>query len=222
MLNALRILVPVGLFLAFAGAHYMAMRSPLPFVELAAAATDLPAGHRLTVDDLRPTTVQGPVELFRTFVPFGQRGKDLLHSPLNRNLKRGELVTLTDLMQVSGSGLQLQPDEVGVHVALERLSFADGQLTVGIHVGFLLERNTAPDIGKMELLEPFRVVGIGDRVTMNRGANQDQGNQRVLTIAVKRAADGTLDERATRVMRAAEDRIDRDERIRALVMLGAR
>jgi len=222
-MESLRILVPVGLFLAFAGAHYVGTQSKLETMELTAAGRDLKAGTQLVEASLDPVSIQGTASLFRNFVPFGQRGQDLLYAPLNRDVKKGELIALSDLLQPVESQLQLEPDEVGVHVSLEKLSFEEGQITVGVQVGFLLETMKGEQAGKMELLEPFRVIGIGDRVIAAKGMPQDEKprNPKLLTIAVKRTAEGGLEEKALRLMGAAADDLsDRPERVRALVMLG--
>ena len=211
-MSTVRVLLPVCLFVAFAYAHYMATRSQTQTMEFAAASGDLKSGKVLSEGDLVPVLIQGPPELFRTFVPYRNRGSDLLFNPINRNLQDGELILLRDVMQPVGLAIELGPDEIGVHVPLDTLQYAEGQLAVGMSIGFLVR--FPPDkenpAGKTKILEPFRVVGIGNRVekpTTQEDA-PDPGNAKILTIAVKRGPEGSgeLEPAATQLLAAARAR----------------
>ncbi|MBC8115469.1 MAG: hypothetical protein H7062_13880 [Candidatus Saccharimonas sp.] len=243
-MNSLRVIAPLVLFVAFAAAHRMAVMSR-PGVQLVKATRDLEAGNVVEVKDVEKVTVTttGLTNLTTTFVPYEDHGTVLLYNKLKRPIQKGELIALSDLQQPNDSAPTLKPDEVGVHVAMDQLTFAKGQLHVGISVGFLLEANTGAvpaksasddrqkeqphttdeNSAKPELLESFKIVGIGDRVSdssVTEGTAQ-RGDARVLTIAVSRDPNDKtrLSEKANRLIRAASTDPNRPERIRALVIL---
>lgn len=222
-MNSLRVIAPLVLFVAFAAAHRMAVMSR-PGVQLVKATRDLEAGHALEGRDVEMVmvTTAGRDDLTKTFVPFTEHGTELLYNRINRKIRAGELIAFLDLQQPEDRAPILEPGEVGVHVAMDQLTFAKGQLHVGISVGFLLETTPGED---PELLQPFKIVGIGDRVsetTVTEGSTQ-RGDSRVLTIAVEKAKDQDdetrLSQKANRLIRAASSDPNRPERIRALVIL---
>ena len=219
MSDSLKLVVPAVFFLAFAFAHHMAMQQDADTITLSAAATDLPAGTVLRSNHLAEVTVQGPDTLFRTFVPWGDRGQAVLLSKLKRDIRRGELFALGDLQSPDGEAPALAPNEVGVHVSLDQVNYADGQLKLGVWIGFLLQRTD----GTTELVKPFRVVGIGNQITEASDERERKANAKILTIAVPfhDKAGGELDQSALRLISAAGGDRNQPEKILALVMLPA-
>lgn len=217
MSGSLKLIVPAAFFLAFAFAHHMAMQQDAETITLSAAATDLPAGTVLRSNHLAEVTVQGPATLFRTFVPWGDRAQAVLLSKLKRDIRRGELFALADLQSPEGEAPALAANEVGVHVSLDQVNYADGQLKLGAWIGFLLQQTD----GTTQLVKPFRVVGIGNQVTEASDDRERKANAKILTIAVPYhdATGGELDQTALRLISAARGDRNQPEKILALVML---
>jgi len=209
--GVIRVLTAVIMFIVFAFSHYMATSTKEVPIVLAKARQDLPAGARIRPDDLVKETIYGDESLFRSFVAYDDRGKDLLFNPLNRKIVAGELISIRDLLQPTTREPLLRENEVGVHISLDRLAYAERQLTVGIHVGFLVQDGS----GNPELLKPFRIVAIGSNV--QKTTTEETEDRRILTIAAK-LQDGKLDEQSSRLIAATTG--DQDEKLAALVMLG--
>ena len=126
---------------------------------------------------------------------------------LNRDIQPGELVSLADLMSATGHAPVLEPGEVGIQIPLKELEFSSSQLKVGSNIGFVLEDQVADgEVAEPTLLQPFRLIGIGDEVTVVRdsGSKEDPPNARILTIAAKTNPDApsTFDANTTLLLRA--------------------
>lgn len=192
MNSSARILIPVGLFVAFAFAHLMASRNELVRVELVVAKERLRNGRRAESGQLGFVVVYANLEsatsLRKSFAEHGERGTDVILQTLNRDIQPGELVSLADLMSATGHAPVLEPGEVGIQIPLKELEFSASQLKVGSNVGFVLEDQVADgNVAEPTLLQPFRLIGIGDEVTVVRdaGSTEDPPNARILTIAAK-------------------------------------
>lgn len=215
MSHRFRILVPVGLFVAFGLTHMMATRSDLIPHEIAVAKVNLTKGKRIQPEQLEPVTVfvqSSSKTLEKSFVSYGSRGVDLLYRPLNRNIQQGELISLADLLPESGNAPPLAEGEIGIQVPLPGVEFSASQLKIGSNIGFVVERSkeTAGKdsiVGPL-LLQPFRLVGVGDVVTPVRdtGGKDESKNARVLTIAVKLQDQDSIDPKTSLLLRAASAR----------------
>jgi hypothetical protein len=217
-----RFLIPVALFVAFAGAHRLSVTSQKTI--LTAAARDLPEGHRLESNDLIPLPISSPQadRLTQTFIRYQERGSEVLFDRLTRPIRQGELIALRDLESTARPAPSLSPEEVGVQISLEHVDFAAGQLYVGMSVGFLLESTSPGQPTVSEVVSPFRVVGIGDIVNeRSLSRDTDRSSRRILTIAVRKEPENPsqLTSVGLRLIRAASDDPQRPERIRALVIL---
>ena len=221
MNNSARILIPVGLFVAFAFAHMMATKNELVEHGLVIAKSTLSKGSSIDGDDVELIEIyssEKDVEsINRSFVQHGERGKDVLGRTLNRDIQPGEFIMLADLLKESGNSPQLEADEVGVQVPLQGTEFSASQLKIGSDIGFTVEerrpeeslvedRAAAPNRAVApRLLHPFRLIGIGDEVISIREAgtkNSEERNSKILTIAVKPNADGTMDENTSTLLQA--------------------
>lgn len=217
MSGPLKLIVPAAFFLAFAFAHHMAVQQDAETIRLTAASQDLSAGTVLRANHLAEVSVQGPESLFRTFVPWGDRGQAVLLSELKRDIKQGELFSLADMQSPEKEAPALAANEVGVHVSLDQVNYADGQLKLGVWIGFLLQQTD----GKTELVKPFRVVGVGNQVSEAGDERERRANAKVLTIAVPfdEKSGGGLDPTALRLVSAARGDRNQPEKILALVIL---
>ncbi|AMV22509.1 hypothetical protein [Planctomyces sp. SH-PL14] len=217
MSGPLKLIVPAAFFLAFAFAHHMAVQQDAETIRLTAASEDLSAGTVLRANHLAEVSVQGPESLFRTFVPWGDRGQAVLLSELKRDVKRGELFSLADMQSPEKEAPALATNEVGVHVSLDQVNYADGQLKLGVWIGFLLQQTD----GKTELVQPFRVVGVGNQVSEASDERERRANAKILTIAVPYdgKTGGGLDPTALRLISAARGDRNQPEKILALVIL---
>ena len=114
--------------------------------------------------------------------------------------------------QCAAAGLRFQTE-------LENDDFLSGTITndakkqwtvilkVGSNIGFVLEDQVAEgEVAEPTLLQPFRLIGIGDEVTVVRdsGSKEDPPNARILTIAAKTNPDApsTFDANTTLLLRA--------------------
>ena len=208
-----RILIPVGLFIAFAFAHHMATQSDLVRFEIAVAKSNLTKGRRIQPEQLEPLSIyvsKSNKSLEKSFVIYDARGLDVLYRPLNRNIQSGEIVSLADLLPEAGNAPPLDGGEVGIQIPLQGLEFSASQLKVGSNIGFVVERmkEDANDLLKLSeptLLQPFRLVGIGDVVTAVRdtGGKEEAKNSKILTIAVKVQEEDRVDQKTNLLLRAA-------------------
>ncbi len=221
MNNSARILIPVGLFIAFAFAHMMARQNELVRYELAVAGRPLLKGRPISLDSVASMVIYSTADnksIEQSFVPFGDRGQDVLGRTVNRDVQPGEFIMLADLLKESGNTPQLEADEVGIQVPLQGTEFSASQLKIGSRIGFTVEERqpdilvaeNPADVAKAEavaprLLRPFRLIGIGDEVISVREAgsdNTEDRNSKILTIAVRPNADGTMDENTNTLLRA--------------------
>lgn len=222
MSSSARLLIPVGLFVAFAFAHMMATRNELVKYELAVAKQKLGKGRQIAADQLESLTIYATANnnsIEKSFVSFGDRGQDVLYRTLNRDIQPGELIMLTDLLPDTGNMPLLEPNEVGLQVTLQGLEFSASQLKIGSNIGFMVEeKQPQPILGVDEeparaptvvpvvprLLQPFRLVGIGDEVIPARdaGSETNSSNSKILTIAAELNGD-TFDDKTNLLLRAA-------------------
>lgn len=221
MNNSARILIPVGLFVAFAFAHMMATQNELVRYELAVAGKPLLKGRPISLESVASMVIYstaGNKSIEQSFVPFGDRGQDVLGRTVNRDVQPGEFIMLADLLKESGNAPQLEADEVGIQVPLQGTEFSASQLKIGSRIGFTVEErqpeillsDDPADAAKAapvapRLLRPFRLIGIGDEVISVREAgsdNTEDRNSKILTIAVRPNPDGTMDENTNTLLRA--------------------
>ncbi|MAD18807.1 MAG: Flp pilus assembly protein CpaB [Planctomycetaceae bacterium] len=161
-----------------------------PAIELVTAATDLPAGHRLTLDDLKS-------------VPVAAEDADDLamrstNTAVGRTLivpmVRGQLLRPDDLA-APGTGAaiasQLEPDQraitvtlrdVGSGVVLYPGAFVDVLATVEAEMG----RNERPRTMTKTVLEARRILAVNDEVVGGRAmdANGRSTARRQLTVTL--------------------------------------
>src|SRR5262249_2339584 len=129
---------------------------------------DAAAGTELTATMLGKVSVRADRALFRTAVPYSERGL-LLNRRLNRALKAGEGVCFADVRNEGGEDVRanLRPGEASLTVAVRQGGMAPG-IRAGDQVGFLLGPGEAAPrptgttgVESGRLVGPFRVLGVG-------------------------------------------------------------
>ena len=161
-----------------------------PAVELVTAVTDLPAGHRLTLEDLKSVPVAAE--------DADDASMRSLNTAVGRTLivpmVRGQLLRPDDLA-APGTGAaiasQLEPDEraitvtlrdVGTGVVLYPGGFVDVLATVQAEMG----RNERPRTMTKTVLEARRILAVNDEVVGGRtmDANGRGAARRQLTVTL--------------------------------------
>jgi hypothetical protein len=203
MKNWTKLTLPVGLGLAAACAHGLAVYSKIAPSTYIVVTRDIVEGEPVAAGDLAKIELYGDqAGLPKTVLPFAQRA--MMYGQIaRRDFSKGDLVLWQDTKPAHGRP-RLAADEVPLQIALSGKSHLTRFLEVGQNVSFLLatdadapvpdrksssfeeEEPLTPIAATSELVGPFRVVAIGSRVEpgdIDRTRNREEIE--MITVAAK-------------------------------------
>ena len=201
-MSAMRLLLPVVLGVVAAALNFMVLRGGTAPLELTTIRSDVKADTVLTDDMLEPLPVRADAGIFKSAVPYKQRGVALLNRRVNRAIGAGEALLFTDVrtLDEENFSLYLKPGESTLTVPVQVLRVSSG-LQRGDSVGFLVAANPrndplrnllktpAPAMSARRMLGPFRLLSLSAIDASSIAASRDL---RLVTVAVTRTADGRL------------------------------
>lgn len=217
MRYTLMLVVAVVCGIVAMGLNYLYLTAKTAPVEYVRVKADVAVGEKLGQDSFEPVSVSGPLEI--NAVPFSDVSA-LYNRPAPRAFRKGELVLWQDVAPEAG-GMQLQPGESGLHIAIESLRIESGLLRIGQQVGFVVPHGIEIDSAaasepprttgeRTEQIGPFRIVGIDDRLIdadPDAADSREERQVRTLTVATRLEADGrTLTTDANRLILANSQR----------------
>ena len=203
-MNSVRLLVPVALAVLAGGINFVVIKKSTTTLDLVVVKEKVKAGTPLTEDMLGKLSLRADAAVFRTAVPYADRGI-LLGRQLTRELTEGEAVLYADVRShLDDVRPLLRPGESSLTLTLKAGRIATG-IRPGDEVMFLIgvQRGTSDSTGKgARLVGPFRVLALADRA--ERGTSSTGPDEpRKLIVAVPFAADGRLDATGQQLEEAA-------------------
>jgi Flp pilus assembly protein CpaB len=201
-----KLLLPAGLGLAaFVMNFVMAGNSRGPAaVQLAAAATEIKAGEKITEEMLEAVSAPGGSAVGKSAVPYAERGVLAVGQVARRKIPKGELVLFDDV-RVEATELQdaaLSPGEAAVQVPLDNIKCPSGLVQLNAQVGFLVVDRAPANLELAakfkpqppKILGPYRVVSVGGKANTLSNSAPENGNPPVaIGVAVKPGPDGKLE-----------------------------
>jgi hypothetical protein len=193
-MNYVRILIPVGLGLAAAFLNFYLVWSMVAPVELVVAKEDIKAGNELNAEMLDKVSVHADPKLFRSVVPYAERGAALLQLRAKRELSRGEVILFDDVWR-KGARPELRPGEKALTVSVRR-NRTPSNLRVNDWIEFrvydelprsgpLLDgRDKGPSPKSIPPFGPFRVVGLDDDESLETQSARSTERVRKITVAI--------------------------------------
>jgi len=217
----LRPLIPVVLFVVFAGVHYAASKGNT--LQLLVVSENLSAGTVIKSSDLTRVSLTVPDVKASWLKPFvkSDESADVEGQKLTHTVLKGHLLSRFDFLETRTQLRELKEGEVGLQVPINGIDFVPGQIWVGSKLGFAVQEiNPANGVVQTRVIEPFRVVAVGDIVEAERGREEpgSQHNFRIITIAAKLDREqGTLDAKSLELVNATSP--DRTSRIVSVVII---
>jgi len=222
----IRPLVPVILFVAFALVHYVASNGSQNQLELLTVNADLGPNTEIKASHYTSEFVTVPninATWIKPFLRFDERA-DIEGQKLKHSVLKGNLLSRFDFLETRTQLRELEKDEVGLQVPIDSVAFVPGQIWVGSTLGFAVQEiNPADGATQTRVLQPFRVVAVGDFVEAERGREEPgtQHNFRIITIAAKLEFDAAtqtekLDAKSTELLNATS--ADKTSRIVGVVI----
>ena len=199
-MNALRVVLPVVLGIAAAMLNFIVLRGSAAPLELVTVHADVKADTELTEDMLERLPVRAEKDVFKSAVPYAERGL-LLGRRVTRPLSAGEVVLYGDVNNLDEENIRmyLKPGESTLTMPVKMTRIAPG-LRRGDAVGILVAARPARGLppmkasaggsGDYRILGPFRLLSLG---AVDRYKAMGFGDSRMVMIAVTRLADGRLD-----------------------------
>jgi hypothetical protein len=188
-MKALRIVIPLALGAVAGLINFFVMRSMTSTLDLVVVREEVRQGTELTDAMLDKEPVRADVALFRSAVPWSERGL-LLRRRVNRTIGAREVVFFRD---VRGGGEEvrenLRPGEISLTVPVRLQRMAPG-IQPGDEVAFLVlaaPRAGAPsgeDAQAARRVGPFRVLGMAELGDATRPLAYGEEPLRKLVVAV--------------------------------------
>lgn len=216
-----RSLIPVGLFVAFSVAHYMATKGNQSRVQLLVVAdpgsvrepftADLTATVSILVDD--PTA-----EWLKPFLQPDDLGL-VVGNTLKRPLQPGHLLQHRDFRDLQPGLKLLPPGMRGIQIHVPRADFDSGRVYVGQEVSFVIQKMDADRVLSSSVTGPFQVMAIGTESEPgpDREVPTSRNDRQQIVVAAKIMDDGTLDPKVDELLLASEN--SNDLRIAALALM---
>jgi hypothetical protein len=200
-MKALRIILPVGLGILAAVLNFVVLKGSTAPLELTAVSNDVKAGTELTEGMLERVAVRGDRAIFKSAVPYSDRGL-LLGRRVTRVLTSGEVVMWTDVQNADEENLRiyLNPGESTETFPVKPSRIARG-LRRGDPVGILVSAKSWPNDSKSSkgatlpvvsrrMVGPFRLLSLGTPLDPSRSALTESN---LVSVAVPRPTSGRLD-----------------------------
>ena len=200
-MKMLRVVLPIVLGVLAGILNLMVLRGSSAPLEVAVVNTDVKADAELTEEMVKAMPVRADKELFKSAVPYAERGL-LLGRRVVRPLSTGEVLLYADVHKLDEEDIRtyLKPGESTMTLPVKPTRIAPG-LRRGDAVGVLVATRPAgggatsmvPTSGHSgrRMLGPFRLLSLGAAVDPYRSASL--GEPRMVVIALTRQADGRLD-----------------------------
>src|SRR5262249_23074717 len=134
-----------------------------------------------------------------------------------RDLKKGDMILWQDSTR-PGWELSALPGEKALPISLDGLSSVPKLIRVGDQIGFLVSKeqqvvkadaksaeSRRPSELDLDYIGPFRVLSVGERISRDnsdKNLSSRNGDERVITVAVKMGADGQIDARTRKLITA--------------------
>lgn len=206
-----KLAIPIVLGLTAAGVNWLFMREkPVPQY-YARMRADLNRGDPFKDGLLERFPVDSEYVTYmpKTAVPYEQR-ETLFGREATRDLKKGDMILWQDSSH-PGWEFNLQENEKALPISLEGISSVPKLLRVNDYISFLVAQgpekpkgNTQPDV-KVELVGPFRVLSVGDRVSRDSQERKTEGrvtDERMITVAVRIDDPQKIDDKIRKVVTA--------------------
>ena len=196
-MNALRVVLPIVLGIATAVLNFMVLRGSTAPLELTTVRSEVKAGTELTEDMLERLSVRADQQIFKSAVPYAERGT-LLGRRVARPLGAGEAVLYADVNKLDEENfsLYLRPGESTMTVPVKRIAQGlERGASVGIRVpmrpvaGMKLPMGGGAPLAR-RILGPFRLLSRGTTADPSRSAFL--GGVHMAVVAVTRMSDGRL------------------------------
>jgi hypothetical protein len=203
-MKVLRLVLPIVLGVMAAALNLLILRGNIAPLELTVIRSDTKAETELTDDMLDRVTVRADKEIFKSAVPYADRGL-LLGRRVLRPLSAGEVILYADVhnLEEENIRLYLQPGESTLTMPVKPSRIAPG-LRRGDEVGILVAKTASgvkppmtggPSTAGRRILGPFRLLSLGAPVDPYRAMGL--GEMRMVMLAVTRTPDGRLDPKVT-------------------------
>ncbi len=199
-MKMLRIILPIVLGVLAGALNFMVLRGSTAPLELTVIKSDVKADTELTEEMLDRLPVRAEKDVFKSAVPYAERGL-LLGRRVLRPLAAGEVVLYADVQNLEEENIRLflKPGESTLTMPVKPARIAPG-LRRGDEVGILVAKAAsgakpatlgAPAPMSRRILGPFRLLSLGAPVDPYRAIGL--GESRMVMVAVTRTPDGQLD-----------------------------
>jgi hypothetical protein len=205
-MKVLRIILPIVLGVVAGALNFMVLRGSTAPLELTVVRSNLPVDTELTEDMLERLQVRADRTMFKSAMPYSERGL-LLGRRLRRPLEAGEILLYADLEKLDETNVRpyLKPGETTLTVPVPSSRIAPG-LRRGDSIGVLVTRSAAVSSTKnapgttSRILGPFRLLHVGAAAGRPRMHGQEETRQ--VIVAVTPGKDGRLDPAVAAVQEA--------------------
>jgi hypothetical protein len=215
----LKLVLPIGLGLLAGGLNWFAVKKGPPPRAMAVATAEIKAGDVFKESHFGKLMVPGELtdNLPKTAVPY-EHLETLYGRESTRDVKKGDMILWQDSTR-PGWELSAMPDEKALPISLEGLSSVPKLIRVGDQIGFLVSKEQPvvkgadaksldrrpPDELNLDYIGPFRVLSVGERISRDNSdktMSPRNGDERVITVAVKMGTDGQIDARTRKLISA--------------------
>ena len=208
-MSALRVILPIVLGVVAALLNFVVLRGSIAPLELTTLRTEVKADTEITEDMLERLSVRADKEIFKSAVPYSERGL-LLGRRVTRPISAGEVLLYADVHNLDEENIRLylKPGETTLTIPVKSSRIAPG-LRRGDSVGVLVSMRPALELSKpvmrtpaatTRILGPFRLLSLGAPVDPYRGVGF--GAARLLLVAIKPGPNGQIDPKVAALQEA--------------------
>lgn len=207
MKNLILLVVAAIAGVAAFAANYIYLEKSTTAVEHLRAIADIRIGEQITESNIGAVAIPGEAI---TSAMLARDYTTIVGRKAIRSYKAGELILLQDITGPRAD-LVLLPSEQGLTLNVAEFALEPTLIRVGDHVSFVASNPQETDeqgkLGTIENLGAYRIVAIGDIVHTGTGISdpsQYTARLNTITVAIQVAANGQLDDRAVKLIRASD------------------
>ena len=153
-MSALRVILPIVLGVVAALLNFVVLRGSIAPLELTTLRTEVKADTEITEDMLERLSVRADKEIFKSAVPYSERGL-LLGRRVTRPISAGEVLLYADVHNLDEENIRLylKPGETTLTIPVKSSRIAPG-LRRGDSVGVLVSMRPALELSKPVMRTP--------------------------------------------------------------------
>lgn len=232
MKNWMRLVVAGAVGVLAAILNQASLKSVAPPTEYVRVKESLQAGHRLTDGDLEVLPLTGDVEVLKKSVVLWSEKASIIGLQVGRRFNPAEPLLWRDINPPAAA--LLRQNERAVHIPLAGLQCPPDLLRINTNMSFLVPAgattagrsitpatpgsgrtgvNTQPtpgspavEVAGFNRIGPFRIIGIGGNLIVDRTAAPGGGQTGELTIAVEVKGDGTYPADVVELLKLSQNR----------------